>query len=53
MAEEKITEVIEIKNKFPDSYIKDEEFRGDISITVKKDSIFDILKFLKENFHPL
>ena len=45
---EKRAEITEIKNKFPDSYIKDEEFRGDVSITVKKDSIIDILKFLKE-----
>ena len=45
---EKRVEIVEIKNKFPGSYIKDEEFRGDVSITVKKDSIIDILKFLKE-----
>jgi len=53
MNPEKRTEILEIKNRFPDSYIKDEEFRGDISITVKKDKISEILQFLKddEKFH--
>jgi NADH-quinone oxidoreductase subunit C len=39
----------EIKSRFPDSYVKDEEFRGDVSIVVKKDEILDVLKLLKEN----
>ncbi|MFC1562443.1 NADH-quinone oxidoreductase subunit C [candidate division KSB1 bacterium] len=49
MTEEKRAEILEIKNEFPESYLKDEEFRGDVSVTVKKDKIFDILKFLKED----
>ena len=49
MPDETKKEVKEIKNRFPSSYIRDEDFRGDISIIVKKDDIFDILKCLKED----
>ncbi len=42
-------EIEEIKARFPESYVRDEEFRGDISIVVRKERIFDIFKFLKED----
>ncbi|MFC1553965.1 NADH-quinone oxidoreductase subunit C [candidate division KSB1 bacterium] len=49
MTEEEKKYIDDIAGKFPDSFIKTEEFKGDLSIIIKKDDIFEIMKYLKES----
>ena len=44
---EDCAEIRELKERFAESYVRSEEFRGDITVVVKKDRIVDILRFLK------
>lgn len=46
---EDCAEIREFKKRFTESYVRSEEFRGDITVVVKKDRIVDILLFLKED----
>lgn len=41
--------VIRLKEKFASSIIEIVEFRGEVTVTVKKDSIIDVLLFLKQS----
>lgn len=41
--------VIRLKEKFASSIIDVVEFRGEVTVTVKKDSILDVLLFLKQS----
>ncbi len=41
--------VLKLKEKFAASIIDVVEFRGEVTVTVKKDSIIDILTFLKQS----
>ncbi len=41
--------VIKLKEKFASSIIDVVEFRGEVTVTVKKDSILDVLLFLKQS----
>lgn len=41
--------VVKLKEKFAASIIDVVEFRGEVTVTVKKDSIIDILSFLKQS----
>ena len=49
MTEEEKKYIDNVSEKFPDSFVRTEEFKGDLSIIVKKDDIFEIMKFLKES----
>ncbi len=40
--------VIKLQEKFPTSVIEVKEFRGEVTVTVKKQDILSICKFLKE-----
>ena len=37
-----------IKNKFGDSVLEDHTFRDDQTVTVKKESVFDVAKYLRD-----
>jgi len=37
-----------IKQNFPDSFLSAEEFRGELTINIKKDQALEIMKYLKE-----
>jgi len=41
--------VLKLKEKFPASIIDVVEFRGEVTVTVAKDAIIDILAFLKQS----
>jgi NADH-quinone oxidoreductase subunit C len=41
--------VITLRGKFADSIIAVSEFRNEVTVTVRKDAITDICRFLKEN----
>ena len=41
--------VIKLKEKFAASIIDVKEFSGEVTVTVKKDAIIDILSFLKQS----
>ncbi len=41
--------VIKLKEKFAASIVDVVEFRGEVTVTVKKDSIIDVLMFLKQS----
>lgn len=41
--------VLQLKEKFAASIIDVVEFRGEVTVTVKKDAIIDILSFLKQS----
>jgi len=41
--------VLKLKEKFASSIIDVVEFRGEVTVTVKKDSIIDVLMFLKQS----
>jgi NADH-quinone oxidoreductase subunit C len=41
--------VIKLKEKFASSILDVKEFRGEVTVTVKKENARDICKFLKEN----
>ncbi len=41
--------VIKLKEKFASSVIDVKEFRGEVTVTVKKEDVIEICKFLKEN----
>tara|TARA_B100001971_G_C18030668_1_gene452375 strand:- start:210 stop:707 length:498 start_codon:yes stop_codon:yes gene_type:complete len=45
--EEKRIETIELRQKFPDDFVRDDEFREQLSITLKKDNILDVCRSLK------
>ncbi len=38
-----------LKNRFPESVVEISDFRNDLSITVKKESLLDLAKFLKDD----
>lgn len=38
-----------IKNQFPESVAEVSDFRDDLSITIKKENLLDVAKFLKED----
>ena len=38
-----------VKEKFPTSVIKEENFRNDVTLFIKKEEIFNICKFLKDD----
>jgi NADH-quinone oxidoreductase subunit C len=38
-----------VKEKFPDDVLSIEEFRGQVSVLVKKNNIFEICRYLREN----
>lgn len=40
--------VVKLKEKFADSIIEVAEFRGEVTVTVRKDAVLDILSFLKQ-----
>jgi NADH-quinone oxidoreductase subunit C len=41
--------VIKLKEKFASSVIDVKEFRGEVTVTVRKEDVIEICKFLKEN----
>ena len=41
--------VLQLKERFAASIIEVVEFRGEVTVTVKKDAIIDILSFLKQS----
>ncbi len=49
MTDEETKYIEKIKQEFPDSFISAEEFRGDITVNVKKDDVLNIIKSLKES----
>jgi len=42
-------EITVIAQEFPDDYIRDEEFRGQTTIIVKKEHSYEVLRLLKED----
>ena len=46
---EERSEIRGLQEKFPESYVRTEEFRGDLTVVVRKDRIIDILRFLKDD----
>ncbi|MFC1557572.1 NADH-quinone oxidoreductase subunit C [candidate division KSB1 bacterium] len=49
MNDEEKKYIDKVQREFADSFISVEEFRGDIAVNVKKDSVFEIIQFLKES----
>lgn len=49
MTEEEKKYISSIKKKFPDSFIRTEEHRNDLTLVVKKNDITSIMKFLMES----
>ena len=49
MTDEEQKYISGIAQDFPDSYLRTEEFRGDLALVVKKNEIFEIMKSLKES----
>lgn len=49
MTEEEQKYISSIAKEYPGSFIESVEFRGDISLILKKNDIYEIMKFLKES----
>ncbi len=49
MNEETKNHILNIEQKFPDSFLRIEEFRDETTLVVKKNDIHEIMKYLKES----
>ena len=41
--------VVKLKDRFADAILETKEFRGEVTVTVKKESILDVLKCLRDD----
>jgi NADH-quinone oxidoreductase subunit C len=44
-----MTDVTKLKNTLPDSTLNVEEFRGDVTVTVKRDALLQVCTFLRDD----
>ncbi|MFC1563808.1 NADH-quinone oxidoreductase subunit C [candidate division KSB1 bacterium] len=49
MNEETRQHILKIEKEFPDSFLRIEEFRDEMTLVVRKNDILDIMKYLKES----
>jgi len=48
MTEEELQYIAKLSQEYPHSFVRSEEFRGDITIIIRKGELFSIMKSLKE-----
>jgi NADH-quinone oxidoreductase subunit C len=44
-----MTDVTKLKNTFPDAILNVEEFRGDVTVTLKRDALLKVCAFLRDD----
>jgi NADH-quinone oxidoreductase subunit C len=44
-----MTDITKLKNKFPDAVVNVEEYRGDVTVTLKRDALLQVCTFLRDD----